>query len=129
MLRKYVGTVSEVYCKHVTVYASDWEEAEELIGDMEENGEIEWDRADDFSSWEIYDLAEQEDKEYAEKIIKWAKDMVIAARVIDSEWVLKGATENICLNWFEDLKQNGATIPDGADGYDLWNAVQAERSK
>ena len=122
--------VEEKYSKWVDVFSESQEEARQEIKAMEECGEIEIDVEKDFDKWEIlkvdtFPLTPDEQK----TVEDWARDTVRVTEIVDSDWVLETMTEYECLDWFEQLRDRGITVPELATSCDLWDAVQKERGK
>lgn len=128
MKKAYTVTVREIYRKDVVVYVDDIDDVSQEVSYMMESGEIEFDRVNDFESWDILyiescKISDAEKKE----VVKWAKDMVRITEIIDSDWVLDEMTELECMDWLEQLRDRGVTIPALATSSDLWTAVLEER--
>lgn len=130
MKKLFYVDVRESYRKTVEVAAEDVDWLEEEVGQMEENGEIVWDRGADFEKWEIVDynrtnVSAQDIKDVA----NWARDVVRITAMVDSDWVLNEMTRDDCMEWLESLRDAGITIHRMATSEDLWKAVLKERGE
>ncbi len=130
MKEAYRVKVREVYSKWVDVNIEDESLIDQEIQEMEECGEIEWDRANDFDSWDIIyyekrELLASEKKEVED----WACDIVRTTAIVDPDWVEEEVNEEECMDWFEELRDRGVHVPELATSCDLWEAVLKERGK
>ena len=128
MKKLYKVTVREVYEKEVEVVVDDLDDItlEDEVGLMEANGEIEWDRADDFDHWDIVDYREvpvfASEKE---EVLHWAKNIAHDMKKLHPYW-LATMTHDDALELFESLRDEW-TVPAYANADDIWEAVLEER--
>lgn len=116
--------VSETYSKWIDVAVDDDFYVDEEVRNMQEAGEIEWDRAEDFDSWDVLEKEEKKpDESEIQEVKKWADDMVRVTEIVDSDWIMEEMEELQSLDWFEQLRDRGVTIPRLATSQDLWDAV------
>lgn len=123
MKTRYRVLVQEKYSKWVDVYAHSEADMEDEVRTMEEAGEIEWDRGEDFDEWNI--LKSEEDSYTNLEVTeakKWCKDQVITAWTVYPGHVMK-MNRLDCVEWLERLRDNGVDIPECIDSGDLWDAV------
>ena len=129
MKTRYRVLVEEKYSKWVDVYAHSEADMEDEVRTMEESGEIEWDRGADFDEWNIRASEEDSytDSEMAEAK-KWCEDQVTAAWIVYPGHIMKmGRTA--CMEWLEQMRDNGVNIPECVDSGDLWDAVCDKKRK
>ena len=130
MKKHYQIKVREYYSKYVNIYADNEDDVFDEIGLMEENGEIEWDRAEDFENWEVLSV---EEIGYADcevkRVKKWCHDMVEVTAIIDNDWVESEMDEYQCMDWLAQMYDRGIHIPDEVTSSDLWEAVLEYRKK
>ena len=128
MKNHYQVKVRETYSKFVDVYVDDIDHVDDEIATMQESGEIEWDSANDFDGWEIMGI---EQVGYADweirNVKKWCWEMVAVTAIVDPEWIEDGMDEHQCMDWLEQMRDRGVSVPDEATSSDLWDAVQAYR--
>ncbi len=128
MKTRYRVLVQEKYSKWVDVYANSETDMEDELRAMEEAGEIEWDRGYDFDEWNIL---ESEKSNYTNLEVteakKWCKDQVTAAWLIDRQWVEEAMSLSDCMEWLEQMRDNGMDVPECIDSGDLWMAVLERR--
>ena len=130
MKQRFKVKVRESYCKIIDVIEEDEEYAAEEAENMQQAGEIEWDRADDYNGFEILDIRSDSLLESEkEEVRKWALNTVRTTELVDSDWVLEEMTETECMEWLECMRDKGIDIPVLATSSDLWDAVQKEREK
>ena len=130
MKTHYKVTVSESYSKSVDVYVEDESLLENEVALMQENGEIEWDRGEDFDNWEIVNYYKVECAEWeVRRVKKWCIDMVNVTALVDPDWVESEMDEFQCQDWLEQMRDRGIDIPEQATSSDLWDAVQAYRRR
>lgn len=116
--------VSETYSKWIDVAVDDDFYVDEEVRNMQEAGEIEWDRAEDFDGWDILEKEEKKpDESEIQEVKKWADDMVRVTEIVDHDWIMEEMEELQSLDWFEQLRDRGVTIPRLATSQDLWDAV------
>ena len=130
MKQHYQVEVQERYTKFVDVYVEDESMIEDEIAAMEESGEIEWDRADDFECWDIlsYGNTGYTEAETA-AVKKWCRDMVSVTAIVDPDWVVEEMDEYQCQDWLEQMRDRGVSIPIEVTSSDLWDAVEAYRKQ
>ena len=123
----YRVLVQEKYSKWVYVYAHSKADMEDEVRAMEEAGEIEWDRGEDFDEWNILESEEggYTNSEIA-KAKKWCEDQVTAAWIVYPGHVMK-MNRLDCVEWLERLHDNGVDVPECIDSGDLWDAVIKKR--
>ena len=130
MKKHYQVKIREHYGKFVDIYVEDESQIEDIIAEMEENGEIDWDRANDFEGWEIKST---EEVAYADweirSIKKWCMEMVKVTDIVDPDWVEEEMTEYECMDWLEQIRSRGVVVPSEVTSSDLWDAVEAYRRK
>ena len=130
MKNKYSVFVREVYSKCVDVYAENEHDVYDEIQTMEENGEIKWSTSDDFEHWEILSInlssPSDEEKKSAEK---WCRDIVTVTALIDPDWIDGEITCDDCMDWLENMRDNGVDIPHIVTSGDLWTEVLRRRVK
>lgn len=130
MKKRYRVMVEEKYSKWVDVVAENQYELEDEVALMQESGEIEWDRGVDFDEWNIVAYEEDEFTESELKYAKkWCEDMVTAAALIDSTWILEEMTQDDCREWLELMRDKGMDIPKEVTSEDLWEAVENRRKE
>lgn len=130
MKQHYQVKVRETYSKFVDVYVESEDLIDEEIKNMEENGEIEWDRAEDFDGWEIISIDEVHYADWEiNRIKRWCMDMVNITAIVDPDWVESEMDEYECQDWLEQIRDRGVNIPEEATSSDLWDAVEAYRRK
>ena len=130
MKNHYQVKVCESYSKSVDVYVEDQSLLENEVALMQENGEIEWDRAEDFDGWDIVDYYKVEHADCeVRRVKKWCIDMVNVTALVDPDWVESEMNEFQCRDWLEQIRDRGVDIPELVTSCDLWNAVQAYRRK
>ena len=128
MKTRYRVLVQEIYSKWVDVYAYSEADMEDEVRTMEECGEIEWDRGADFDEWNI--LEHETDNYMTSEVIaakKWCTDQVAAACIIQPDFVMT-LTRDTCMEWLEQMRDNGIDVPECIDSHDLWIAV-SDRQK
>ena len=130
MKTRYRVLVEEKYSKWVEVTVEDPDLIDEEIAAMQECGEIEWDRGEDFDEWNVI---EYEKNSYSpceiEMVRTWCRDMVSAAEIFDPQWVMESMDEYQCQDWLEQMRDRGITIPDPVTSSDLWEAVESRRKE
>lgn len=130
MKKRYRVMVEEKYSKWVDVVVENQYELEYEVALMQESGEIEWDRGVDFDEWNIVAYEEDEFTESELKYAKkWCEDMVTAAALIDSTWILEEMTQDDCREWLELMRDKGMDIPKEVTSEDLWEAVENRRKE
>ena len=128
MKNKYSVKVRETYSRLVTVFVNeDEDEVFDRIAEMHEYGEIKWDRAADFVSWDITSC-EQADitPEERSAVTAWCQQTVRTVASLYPKQIID-MDEPECLQWFASLQNLGINIPPAASDYDLWEAVLAEK--
>ena len=130
MKQHYQVNVRETYSKFVDVYVEDESQIEEEISAMEENGEIEWDRGEDFDEWEIISTDEVPYADWEIKNVrKWCRNVVTFTALSDITWVGEEMDEYQCQQWYQLLLENYVDMPKEVTSCDLWDAVEAYRRK
>lgn len=130
MKQHYQVNVRETYSKFVDVYVEDESQIEEEISAMEENGEIEWDRGEDFDEWEIISTDEVPYADWEIKNVrKWCRNVVTVTALSDITWVGEEMDEYQCQQWYQLLLENYVDMPKEVTSCDLWDAVEAYRRK
>ena len=130
MKQRFQVEVRETYSKFVEVYAADESMIEEEVTAMQESGEIEWDYTEDFDSWDIvgYEKSGYADWEIA-AVKKWCDEMVAVTSIVDPDWVDEEMDENQCMDWLEQIRDRGVSIPVEVTSSDLWDAVLKSRER
>ena len=130
MKNHYQVKVRETYSKFVDVYVEDASQIEEEVSAMEENGEIEWDRGEDFDEWEIISTEEVQYADWEIRNVKrWCRNTVAITALSDATWVEEEMDEYQCQQWYQLLLENCVDMPQEVTSCDLWDAVEAYRRK
>ena len=130
MKQRFQVEVRETYSKFVEVYAEDETMIDEEVSAMQECGEIEWDYTEDFDSWDIigYEKSGYKESEIA-AVKKWCAEMVAVTSIVDPDWVEEEMNENQCMDWLEQIRDRGVSIPVEVTSSDLWDAVLKSRER
>jgi hypothetical protein len=128
MKTRYRVLVQEKYSKWVDVYAHSESDMKDEVRTMEECGEIDWDRGEDFDEWNIL---ESEMNSYTNSEIaeaeQWCKNQVLSAWIVDPDWVCATMTPESCMEWLEQMRDNGMCVPECIESKDLWMSVLEKR--
>ena len=129
MKTRYRVLVQEKYSKWVDVFAYNEADMEDEVRTMEEAGEIECDRGNDFDEWNIlkYEKVSYTDYEVA-GANKWCSDQVTSAWIVNPNYI-KTMTRGSCLNWLDRMRDNGVYIPECIDSQDLWIAISDKQKE
>ena len=128
MKNHYQVKVRETYSKFVDVYVEDESQIEEEVSAMEENGEIEWDRGEDFDEWEIISTEEVQYADWEIRNVKrWCRNTVAITALSDPDWVKEEMDEYECQQWYQLLVEQYVDMPAEVTSCDLWDAVEAHR--
>ena len=128
MKNLYTVTVKETYTKNIDVWADDKISAQDEVNTMSECGEIEFDPTDDFTSFDIVDVArKQSDVTEITKAADWCRDIVNVTAIVDPDWVGEEMNEQECMDWLEQIRDRCVPIPKPVTSSDLWSAVLAYR--
>lgn len=120
--------VRETYRKTVPVYAESADAAEEEAYLMEECGDIDWDRADNFEECVVLGThCVGNTKSEVNEVKTWAIATVKTAATVDSEWIMDKVTPEMCCEWLVTMRDCGVDVPGLATGEDLWNEVRRMR--
>lgn len=126
MKKHYRVWVSEKYIKEVDVYADNPADIEDEVRDMEESGEIEWDRAEDFDEWGIIEYREEKLDALDEKEANgWLMGVVSGM----SNKQLAEMTRLDCLELLGCMYDEGRYIPPAVTSADLWKLVQEYQNR
>lgn len=123
MKKVYQVLVEEKYTKYVDVAVDEEYEISGKIADMEEAGEIEWDRGADCDEWNILDYFELKPLDVDVEMAKeWCKKVVENSHFIDPGFLAK-LTREACAEWLELMRDNGMVIPVLVTSADLMDAI------
>ena len=126
MKKHYRVWVSEKYIKEVDVYADNPADIEDEVRDMEESGEIEWDRAEDFDEWGIIEYREEKLDALEEKEAHgWLLGVVSGM----NNKQLAEMTQRGCLELLGCMYDEGRYIPPTVTSADLWKLVQEYQNR
>ena len=130
MKTHYQVKVRETYSKFVDVYADNIDLVDEEVRLMEENGESEWDRGEDFDEWDILGIEEVKYADWEVRNVKrWCKNIVTVTALADDTWINEEMDEYDCQQWYQLLVESYVDMPDEVTSSDLWDAVEAYRRK
>ena len=126
MKKHYRVWVTEKYSKEVDVYVDDPADIEDEVRDMEESGEIEWDRAEDFDEWGIIEYREAElDALEKKEVDGWLMGVVSCM----SNEQLARMTQRGCLELLGCMYDEGRYIPPAVTSADLWKVVHEYQNR